>query len=83
VAQAVILRVSPPPRKRLRPKLGPETEAEDARREGATLLQILDSRAIAVTSQVREDITASTDLGRLHSAILRAATADPGDLFTF
>jgi hypothetical protein len=60
-----------------------ETKAEDARRDGATLLQILDSRKITVTPKVREDITACTDLDRLHAAILRAATADPGDPFTF
>jgi hypothetical protein len=60
-----------------------KTEAKDARRDGATLLQILDSRAITITRQVREDITACTDLDRLHAAILRAATADPSDPFTF
>jgi hypothetical protein len=60
-----------------------ETEAEEARRDASTLLQILDSRVIAITSQVREDITASTDLDRLHAAILHAATADPSDPFTF
>jgi hypothetical protein len=60
-----------------------ETEAKDARQVGATLLQILDSRVIAITSQIREDIAASTDLDRLNAAILRAATADPSDPFTF
>jgi hypothetical protein len=60
-----------------------ETEAEDARRVGATLLQILDSRKITVPPKVCEDITACTDLDRLNAAILRAATADPGDPFTF
>jgi hypothetical protein len=60
-----------------------KTEAKDARQVGATLLQILDSRAIAISSQIREDIAASTDLDRLNAAILRAATADPNDPFTF
>jgi hypothetical protein len=53
------------------------------RGEGKSLLSVLGARGFVVTAALRKEILACDDTARLESALLRAATGDPGQPFTF
>jgi hypothetical protein len=58
-------------------------EEQAARGEGKSLLSVLGARGFAVTAALRKEILACDDTTRLEGALLRAATGDPGQSFTF
>jgi hypothetical protein len=51
--------------------------------EAKSLLSVLGARGFAVTAALREEILACGDAARLEGALVRAATGDAGQLFTF
>jgi hypothetical protein len=55
----------------------------EARGAGKSLLLVLGAREFTVTAALREEIMACGDSARLEDALLRAATGDPGQPFTF
>jgi hypothetical protein len=59
-----------------------EARAE-ARAAGKSLLSVLGARGFTVTAALREEIMACGDTARLEDALLRAATGDPEQPFTF
>jgi len=58
-------------------------KAAEARAEGKSLLSVLGARGFTVTAALRKEILACGDTARLEGALLRAATRDPGQPFTF
>jgi hypothetical protein len=54
-----------------------------ARGASESLLSVLGARGFAVTAALHEEILACGDTARLEGALLRAATGDPGQPFTF
>jgi hypothetical protein len=58
-------------------------KAAEARSEGKSLLSVLGARGFAVTAALRKEILDCGDSARLEGALLRAATGDPGEPFTF
>jgi len=55
----------------------------EARTKGESLLSVLGARGFTVAAALRKEILACGDTARLQSALLRAATGDPGQPFTF
>jgi hypothetical protein len=54
-----------------------------ARGAGKSLLSVLGARGFEVTAALCKEILACGDTARLDDALLRAATGDPGQPFTF
>jgi hypothetical protein len=58
-------------------------KAAEVRSEGKSLLSVLGARGFAITAALRNEILDCGDSARLEGALLRAATGDPGQSFTF
>jgi hypothetical protein len=58
-------------------------KAAEARSEGKSLLSVLGARGFTVTAALRKEILDCGDSARLEGALLRAATGDPRQPFTF